>query len=162
MDKTNKFKRGQIYWIGRSLYKPQVGCVQEAGRPGIIVSNDLNNAHAYTLEVVYLTTAPKKYLPTHCKIRSAERPSTALCEQVTTISDEQIREYIGTCTAEEMAEVDRCIAIGVNLPDPKETAEKIATLHERILTLEQQLEAAHGKVEILKELGDILKKITDE
>ena len=156
-----EIKRGQIYWIGRSLYKPEVGCVQGAGRPAIIVSNEANNTYAYTLEVVYLTTAPKKPLPTHCKINSAERPSIALCEQVTTISDEQVREYIGTCTAEEMAEIDRCIAISLQLPDPKEKDEEIAALQQRILDLEQALEAARGKEEILQELGAILKKITE-
>lgn len=156
-----EIKRGQIYWIGKSLYKPTVGCTQRAGRPGIIVSNDANNTYSYTLEVVYLTTAPKKNLPTHCKINSAEVPSIALCEQVTTVSDEQVREYIGTCTDEEMAEIDRCIAISLALPDPKAKDEEIATLQQRILDLEQELEAARGKAEILKELGDILKKITE-
>lgn len=153
-------KRGQIYWIGRSLYKPTVGCVQHAGRPGIIVSNDANNAYAYTLEVVYLTTAPKKPLPTHCEITSAERPSIALCEQVYTVSDEQIREYIGTCTDEEMAEIDRCLAISLNLLDPNEMEKEIIDLRARIFELEQELEAAQGKAEILEQLGAIFKKIT--
>ena len=108
-------RRGEIYYIDKNPYRPTYGSMQENGRPAIIVSNNLNNAHALTYEVVYLTTQPKKDLPTHCTIRSAKYPSTALCEQITTVSDEQIRDYQGKCTEEEMAMVDACLAISLGL-----------------------------------------------
>ena len=112
-----EIKRGDIYWIELNKYRPAVGHVQKPGRPAIIVSNDTNNARAMTVEVVYLTGKPKKALPTHCTIRSAEKPSIALCEQVTTVSTEQLRDYSGHCTDDEMAEIDRCIAISLGLPN---------------------------------------------
>lgn len=109
-------RRGEIYYIDKNpTYRPTHGSVQDPGRPAIIVSNNQNNAHALTYEIVYLTTQPKKDLPTHCTIHSAKYTSTALCEQITTVSDEQVRDYQGKCTEEEMRMVDACLAISLGL-----------------------------------------------
>ena len=117
-------KRGDIYWITKSPYQPTAGSVQEPGRPGIVVSNDANNTFSSTLEIVYLTCQPKKPLPTHCTISSSEKTSTALCEQVHTICKEQLGDYIGLCTEDEMAQLDRCLAISLGIPDPLEDLRK--------------------------------------
>lgn len=111
----NTPRRGDIYYIDKSPYRPTYGSVQEPGRPAIIVSNNKNNAHAFTYEIVYLTTKPKKDLPTHCTIRSTKIVGTALCEQITTVSNEQLRDYQGTCTEDEMRMVDACMAISLGL-----------------------------------------------
>lgn len=111
-------KRGEIYWIEPSVYRPVVGSVQKQRRPAVIVSNDLNNKYAKTLEVVFLSTAPKKDIPTHVIIRSTPRISTALCEQIQTVSDEQIGEYMGTCSAAEMAAIDACMLISLGIEQP--------------------------------------------
>ena len=74
----NKIYRGEIYYI----YETEVsGNEQAGGRPGIIISNDVGNEHSPVVIVVYLTTREKKPLPTHVKINTADKPSTALCEQ---------------------------------------------------------------------------------
>ena len=85
-------KRGDIFWI-RGNSDP-TGNVQRQNRPGIIVSNDTNNSFSHTVEVVFLTTAPKKCLPTHCTIKSSNCVSTALCEQITTVSTDQLDGYV--------------------------------------------------------------------
>ncbi len=77
-------KRGQIYYI-RTTYSEE-GSEQRGDRPAVIVSNDANNQHSETVEVVYMTTQPKHDLPTHVYIRSALKPSTVLCEQIHTVS----------------------------------------------------------------------------
>ena len=117
--------RGDIFWVHKSPYRPTTGAVNDNkdGRPAIIVSNDLNNLHAYTLEVVYLTSQPKKDLPTHCTIRSTREVSTALCEQVTTISKEQVGKFIGPCTEEELRMVENCIRISLGLEPQKAETE---------------------------------------
>lgn len=113
--------RGEIYYIDKNpTYRPTHGSVQDPGRPAIIVSNNQNNAHALTYEIVFLTTQPKKDLPTHCTIHSAKYTSTALCEQITTVSTEQVRDYQGKCTEEEMKMVDACLAISLGLDFGKE------------------------------------------
>lgn len=90
-----EIKRGDIWYVSKDNC---TGCEQAAGRPAIIVSNEKNNACAETVEVVYLTTQPKKDLPTHVLIRSSERESTALCEQITTVSVDRLLGYKGHLT----------------------------------------------------------------
>lgn len=158
-----KIKRGDIYWIGQSEHRPTTGSVQSPGRPGIIVSNDANNACAYTFEIVYLTGKPKKALPTHCTITSAARTSVALCEQVQTVSDEQIREYIGHCTAEEMKQIDRCLAISLDLPDgerPVFSNEEISDMFNRLTQAEKDLTAANARADLLQKMYDNLLVLT--
>ena len=104
--------RGEIYYIMRG---EAVGCEQYGGRPGIIVSNDLNNKHSRTVEVVMLTTRSKKPLPTHVPINSARRPSTALCEQITTVAKERLSDYIGKLDDFEQRMVDIALAKSIAL-----------------------------------------------
>lgn len=117
--------RGDIFWADPNPERPTFGSVQSAGRPCIIVSNDQNNTYSSTVEIVYLTTAPKNDLPTHCPINGTGRPSTAICEQITTISKSQLGKFVGTCTNEEMAALERCIlaSLGMNQYDEDATEE---------------------------------------
>lgn len=99
-------KRGDIFYISKT---PVIGHEQFSGRPAIVVSCNANNKHCETVEIVYLTTQPKTDLPTHVMIRSARFQSTALCEQVTTVSTSRLGDYYGSCTQEEMEKVDTAI-----------------------------------------------------
>lgn len=107
-------KRGEIYYIEKYRYDAQ-GSEQTPGRPAIIVSNDKCNTHSDVVEIVYLTTSPKTDLPTHIDIRSAQRQSIALCEQITSISVDRIGDYIGQCSEYEMVMVDAALAISLGL-----------------------------------------------
>ena len=106
--------RGDIYYI---MPCETVGCEQAGGRPGIIVSNELNNMYSRTVEVVLLTTRAKKPLPTHVPINSARHPSTALCEQITTVAKERIGSYVGRVTPAEQQEVDAALLRSIALYD---------------------------------------------
>ena len=105
--------RGDIYYIARDDH--EVGSEQHANRPAVIVSNNTNNQRSETVEVVYLTTQPKTNLPTHVRITSATRPSTVLCEQISTVSKGRVTEKLGTVTDQEMAEIDRALATSLDL-----------------------------------------------
>ena len=106
-------KRGEIYYVNKC--GTETGSEQFAGRPAIIVSNEKCNIHSEVVEVVYLTTKPKNDLPTHVEIRSAAKPSVALCEQISSVSVLRLGERIGTCTVGEMLMVDTALAISVGL-----------------------------------------------
>ena len=116
------FYRGEIYYIEPAQ---KAGSEQSSGRPAIIVSNDLNNKHSSVVEVVYLTTQPKTDLPTHVSIRSSTKPSTALCEQVHSISVDRLGNYIAMCTDNEMLMIDAALAISLNLTPPQNSEEEI-------------------------------------
>lgn len=111
-----EINRGDIFYINKTL---SVGSEQWGGRPGIIVSNEKNNTHSPTVEVVYCTTRFKPMLPTHTVIRSTPHDSTVLCEQVTTVSVERIGNYIGRCSEEEMREIGNCILVSLGLLNDK-------------------------------------------
>lgn len=113
MSDTPDIKRGDIFYIANSKYyatDPE----NEAGRPAIIVSNDILNKSSSVVEVVYLTTRDKKPMPTHvgivCKI-----PSTALCETIYTVTKDRIGDFIKSCSAEEMAAIDKAMAVSLGL-----------------------------------------------
>lgn len=164
-------RRGDIYFAIKS--RPSKGSVQNAskGRPVIIVSNDMNNEHSETLEVVFLTTAPKKDLPTHVEITSSERKSVALCEQVQTISKKELGHYISTCTDEEMVLVDKAISISLgleNLPQsPTRMGNEDNRLFESALEKEKSLTRSaielKAKYELLSQMYDrLLNSIVDK
>lgn len=117
--------RGDVFWIADT--QTEVGSEYTKTRPAVIVSNEANNRYSANLEIVWLTTANKKPLPTHVTLYSAPRVSVALCECVTTISKERLREYYCTLTSEEMAHIDRAIRISLGLPEPAEKPGKNAS-----------------------------------
>lgn len=105
-------KRGEIYYVSKTSV---IGSEQEAGRPAIIVSNNSQNESSTVVEVVYLTTEPKKDLPTHVTIRSAPRQSIALCEQISSVSTTRIGNYIGEVTEREMTQIESALLISLDL-----------------------------------------------
>lgn len=154
-------KRGDIYWITKNPHRSLGEHAQRPERPAIIVSGDSINRQNYAHEVVYLTTAPKTDTNTHCTIRSANKLSTALCEQVQTISNEQIGSYIGSCTKAEMDALNLCIMTSLALDPGKpekmhtEKPELSPDFHQ--LTID--LEKAQHEAAIMRELyEDLLRK----
>lgn len=110
-------KRGEIYYV--SSKNDSIGSEQSGNRPAIIVSNDVGNAHSGIIEVVYLTTQPKKDLPTHVDIYTTAKQSVALCEQIFTISKSRLVKYINQCTNTEMEEINSALMISLSLSKAK-------------------------------------------
>lgn len=104
----NDIKRGDVWFIE---YEKTNGSEQSGYRPAIIVSNDIGNHYSPVVEVVWLTTADKKPLPTHICIRN----STALCEQITTIDKKRLTDFKFCCTDEEMMNVNRGLMISLGI-----------------------------------------------
>ncbi|MBR2087283.1 MAG: type II toxin-antitoxin system PemK/MazF family toxin [Oscillospiraceae bacterium] len=94
------------------IWFASLGCqpntsVQGGTRPVIIISNDLGNAHAETVNVVPMTRHLKKpELPCHTQLdpdsitdkHQPLDPSMVLAEQLTTISKYALRSYAGHIT----------------------------------------------------------------
>lgn len=114
-----EIKRGDIWYI-ESGYS--TGSEQRSGCPAVVVSNDRNNQFSSTVEVIYLTTQPKRDLPTHVTIVNLSRESTALCEQITTILTERLGTYKGRVTTEELEDIEEAILISLDV-EPKSRQE---------------------------------------
>lgn len=130
--KSMSFKRGEIYYIESSF--ATTGSEQRPGRPAVIVSNDKNNEHSTTVEVVYLTTQPKADLPTHVLIRSLTRESTAICEQITTVATERIGTFKGKVTDTEMANIEIAMLVSLGL--------QMGTQNERVVEVVKEVPVA--------------------
>lgn len=150
------FVRGSIWYV-ESGYS--TGSEQRPGRPAIIVSNDANNKHSSTVEMVYLTTAPKHDLPMHVTIRSISRVSTAICEQITTVATERIGSYCGTVTDAEMSSIETAMLISLGLA-PAAGADSMPEARSEetppIPDLDTRLAEAEARCKILQELYDSL------
>lgn len=108
-----RINRGDIYYIQRGgQYQ---GNEIAKDRPGVIVSADHLNAGERFVEVVYLTTQPKREMPEHVPLLSSGRCSTALCEQVFTVSVERLGNYYGRVSPSEQRDIDKALAYSLDL-----------------------------------------------
>ena len=110
-------KRGDIYYAELNTV---IGSEQGGTRPVLIISNDIGNRHSPTVIVAAITSRvhTKAKLPTHTAIRDFEglnKDSIILLEQIRTIDKKRLQEYIGMLSANEMARVDKALAISVSL-----------------------------------------------
>ena len=153
-------RRGDIFYIEATGYQT-TGSEQRPGRPGIIVSNEKCNENSEVVEVVYTTTQPKNHLPTHVAISTTPRPSTALCEQVNSVSKQRIGNYIGHVSKREQENIDIALLVSLHLYIPQETpAGGGKTEQESGLTTEaeapEQPERTQAERDIYKQLYEQL------
>jgi mRNA interferase MazF len=145
-------KRGEIYYI-RDI-RQTTGSEQRADRPAVIISNNDNNKHSSVYEVVYMTTQPKTDLPTHFITASALRPSTVLCEQISSVYEDRIGEWIGTLTPEEMQQLDQCLAISIDIKTG--SGEETENLRQQLTEAEARQQAAEKQMQTYKEMYEFL------
>lgn len=159
----NLIHRGGIYWIETNPKKPTIGHVMQQNRPAIVVSSEANNKNLGTVMVVFLTSAPREENDAHCVITTAIKPSTALCEQVTTIDKSQLGNYIGTATEDEMAEIQEAIssALGFEWEEDEDDTVRTGTdaeLHD----LREEYNELHKRHNELKAKYDRLRNFVKD
>lgn len=163
-------RRGEIYYVKKS---PVIGSEQEAGRPALIVSNNAFNATSQTVELVYLTTQPKRPMKEHIPCTATGLASTILCEQICTASIERVGDYVTTLTPDEMAKVDVALMYSLSLEAyiPYETIDGYKeSVHDTSKSstsidtaeIEKMKEALKRKEEALKRKDDELKTMQAE
>ena len=157
--------RGDVFFV--ESFGKQIGSEQKTDRPAVIVSNDKNNENSPCVEIVYLTTKPKQNLPTHCKVKALAQ-STALCEQITTVSKERLGEFIRQCTDEEMAEIDKALAVSLGISganylasaDSKSIAETLRNENDKLKERIKDLEELSAEIE--EENIDLRTKVNSQ
>ena len=82
--------------------------------------------------IVYLTTKPKKPLPTHTAIL-CEVPSIAMCECIYTISKSRIGSYIRSCTHSELKGLEQALCCSLAIDTFAYTIHNIGFLIKRLL-----------------------------
>ena len=101
-------QRGDIWFANLGTHPNS--SVQSGTRPVVIISNNIGNAHADTVNVIPMTKHLKKpELPCHTQLDPFSvtggsqllAPSMVLAEQLTTISKYALRTYAGHITDDE-------------------------------------------------------------
>ena len=138
--------RGDIFFIKKSNSK--TGSEFDGGRPAVVVSNDVGNEHSSVVEVVYLTTNNnKKGMPTHVDVIGKVQ-STALCEQIYTVSKERLGQYMKSCTTKEMKAIDDALKISLGLENDNSNLD---VKDSEVEKLKNQLKEAGAKIKELKQ-----------
>lgn len=84
------------------------GCTQGV-HPAVIVSNTVSSKHAPCVTVALITSKIKKIeLPCHMLVK-LEKPSMVMCEQMITISKEDIIERVAVLNGAKKAELKKCL-----------------------------------------------------
>lgn len=135
MGNLQKYLRGQVWWQKPSTIK-QPG-IQNDGRPVVIISNNSGNRFSPAITVIPFTTADKKPLPTHVKVLMEDgKVSTALCEQLRTISTDLLEDYIGTLDNTKLTEIEGATLIALGFKQPEIQKEiKLPTLETTVPTI---------------------------
>jgi len=104
-----EIRRGDIWYVD---CEKSTGHEQHGKRPAIIVSNDIGNNHSPVVEIVWLTNANKKPLPTHVRIAGS---GTALCEQICTVDKSRLLSLKRICTEKEMMHINKAMMISLGI-----------------------------------------------
>ena len=120
-----EINKGDIFWVENGKV---AGSEMAGTRPAIVVSNDKANHFSPVVTIVWLRSQECKALPTHCMVK-AQKLSTAVCENVTSVSRDRIGGYIRTATEDEMDAVDRCLRIHLDLIERRTKEEYLERQH---------------------------------
>ncbi len=118
MKELKKFvKRGYIIQLDFGIH---AGSVQSMERPAIVIQNNTGNRYSPNVIVIPITSKNKKNMPTHFKLEKEKydflhTDSIALCEQVITISKQQIMGYLGCIDKDDIVQIDKKLGISMGL-----------------------------------------------
>ena len=115
MKYRREIQRGDIYYAGLN---PVVGSEQGGIRPVLIIQNDVGNRHSPSTIVAAITAKMRKHpLPTHVYLPTGtsglKRDSTILLEQIRTIDQVRLKDYIGYADKQVMEQVDKALTISL-------------------------------------------------
>ena len=112
--KNIEIKRGDIFYAKLN----GIGSVQCNIRPVMVLSNDLNNKYAPTLQVCPLTSQVKNNLPIHFDLEGfgLNKKSTFLGEQLTIIDKTQlVSNKIGSVDEFTLRRAEKAIAVQLSM-----------------------------------------------
>ena len=114
-----EIKRGDIFYArlgDKGKYEKKHVHIQGGQRPVLVVQNDVGNHFSPVIIIIPITTAHKpKTIPTHYTYYHTKSHGTILCEQIMTISRNNLINKIDKLTKSEMSNVDKKIKISIGL-----------------------------------------------
>lgn len=113
-----QLKRGDVYFANLKNDSDSKSCVQTNSRPVLLVGNWQSNKYSSVITVVPLTTKLKRLnIPTHIQLEVAGKKSLALCEQIITISRDDLKFYMCTLDTSDMKKINKALMVQLQLDD---------------------------------------------
>lgn len=135
-------KRGDVYYADFGSVEDAVGHEMAKKRPVLIIQNNLGNKKSTTTICLCLSTKCKYGLPyrVHFKdLNIVNRESDICAEQIKTIDQCRLEQYLGNVGSAVMEEVDRALVVSLGIKDidqsniiPMQECEEIAEPQETI------------------------------
>lgn len=104
--------RGQVYYVD---FGSSDTSVQSKRRPAVVVSNNLGNQYSSIVIVAPFTSKPKKELPTHLDVVLPKVRGTILCEQLRTVSKDDVGDYAGCLTQVYLTRLNSALSAALDL-----------------------------------------------
>ena len=109
-------KRGDIFLINLD---PTIGAEINKTRPGIVISNDINNEFAQTVTIIPLSSNVDKVYPFECLIYSEgnelDRLSKAKCNQIRTVDKKRLVKIIGKVSHKDVYNIEKSLKIHLGI-----------------------------------------------
>lgn len=111
-------KRGEIYLVSLD---PTIGSEINKTRPGLIISNNINNEFSQTLTVIPITSKVSKVYPFEVFLSSLKtglgRDSKAKCNQIRTIDKKRLIKVLGKISSEKLREIEKALYLHLGFKD---------------------------------------------
>lgn len=105
-------RRGSVYWIHLGTGSPP-----EFGktRPGLVVSNSVQNGILDSIVVIPLSTTPGEIWPLRIKLDVQEgKPSFAVLPGIRQVSKKRLMDFIGFASPRFLKRLDEALALYLN------------------------------------------------
>ena len=119
-------KRGEIYYVLPAGMTS--GHEIRSGRPAVIVSNDILNATSDVVEICFMTTQPKRPMPTHVVTKASGINSTILAEQINAVSTSRVGEFIGVLNDDDLMRLDKALTASLGIATEPVPATDVSTI----------------------------------
>ena len=111
-------RRGEVYWVNLD---PVIGSEADKTRPGLVISNDINNENAATVTVLALSTQLKRVYPFEVLLKKdvtgLPEDSKAMAHQIRTVDKRRLMgQPLGSTLSDElMSRIESALKLHLQL-----------------------------------------------
>ncbi|MBI5816487.1 MAG: type II toxin-antitoxin system PemK/MazF family toxin [Nitrospinae bacterium] len=105
-------ERGDVFWV---RLDPTAGTEVKKTRPGIIVSNNAQNAAGSRVIMAPVTSSIGKVYSFETRVAIGGKPGKAMLDQIRAVDKIRLAGYIGRVTPDEMRAMEEALKLVLDL-----------------------------------------------